>query len=145
MAHYSGINESSLISAINNCKNKISKKNTSDLLADAKSLVWEGTDAKENLVETLRKINSTTTKLENELDKCLNIARKIKKYKELRQTIKNLQSQKASLEWQRNNNGTNPDYYLDYAIAEKRRLINAKKDQLESIKNQLSSAGYPPV
>ncbi len=144
MAHYSNIDESRLISAINTCKIKINKQATKDLLADAQSLVWEGTSAKENLVNTLNKINTKTIELEEELNKCLKIAQKIKKYKELYKTIKNLKKQKTNLEWQKTNS-TNTNYYLEYAINEKRRMINSKKDELDSIKKSLSSDGYPPV
>lgn len=149
MAHYEGINVANLISAIQNCKSKVNTNASKDLLADGKSLVWEGTDAKENLVDALKEINNSTKELENELENCLKIAKNMKNYKDTKKELDNLKSQKQALQLTKSRTtSTTPAAtiaYLNSEIANKTRLINAKQEQLNSLAKTLTNAGYPPV
>ena len=146
MAHYSSVDENALISSINNCKNKLNMKSTANLLEDANSMPWDGAEAKDNLVNAIKQIDNKTKKLSEQLDFCLEIAKKIKKYKQVKKELDKLKQNKNNLKKRYESDPLSPSAaYLQGEISRKQASINSKEEELNRLKSKLTSAGYPPV
>lgn len=143
---YADVDAGLLINSIKLCKSNLNTKSASALLTDAKAIPWDGAGAQENLVAAISKIQSQTSKLSSALDSCLAIANKIEKYKKLEKEIKVLAADCKRLKAQYDKNPTAPTATFIYSQYEsKKRVVNSKKEKLETLGNALSGAGFPPV
>lgn len=163
MAHYEGVNESSLLNAIISCKNLIDKQNVvSSIVEEAKALPIDGAGASDNIVSAAESIVSTTNTLKSKLEAAHGIALDIAEYKSIK---KELDQAKAKLH---KATSLKNSYYKKYHACEDKSSklayayhssynkykkqantlksnVSSLETQLEQLKSKLSAAGYPPT
>lgn len=146
MANFSSVNAGALISAIKSCSNGLSNVGAKSLLADGKSLSWDGSGAKDNMVAALESIKSQTNSLTSALQGLLGIANAIKAYKVAYNNYKTLQARCSSARTRyKNADASNPSYgYLQSIYHQSKNAKDKAKQQVEKLDKKLTGMGYPP-
>lgn len=148
MAHYEEVNEHALVKAIISCKSKANIATASSLVAAARALPIDGAGATDNIINGAESIKAKTSELRSKLDAALGIAEQIVEYKSVKNNLDKAKANKTKY-W--NLYKRQEDKTTALALSYKAKYKLAKSDvekltqELNSLKNSLSAAGYPPV